>query len=112
MKKICAIMVLMMALLSGCLTSRQQHVKPDSDEAVITRWRVKQTNFNELESGKTSLEIPTGDHWQEFKTKNQPGDELWYFCSPHKAWEDMMGWRGYAIFRKGKLVAQFTTAEN
>jgi hypothetical protein len=106
------LLLLLMALLVGCATSTKNTRAPQSDEAVITRWRVKQLTFEEVDSGKTPYDKPTGKKWEEFKAQSRAGDEIWYFCSPGPTWTDMMGWRGYAIYRQGKLIAEFTTAEN
>ena len=106
------IVIVLLMLLAGCTTSTKAPKAPQSDEVLITRWRVKQVTFEEVDSGRTPYDKPTGQQWDEFKARARAGDELWYFCSPGPTWTEMMGWRGYAIYRAGRLIAEYTTAEN
>jgi hypothetical protein len=91
---------------------RPAEIKKGSDEDLITRWKVRKVTIAEAEAGKTKLDKPSGREWKRFVSGILPGDEVWYFCSPRKTWENLMGSRGYAIFRAGKLVDHFTTLEN
>lgn len=106
------VLIVVMGLLAGCATSTKDAGSLQSDEALIRRWKIKQVTFEEIASARTPYDKPTGRQWEEFKAKASMGDELWYFCSPGPTWAEMMGWRGFAIYRKGKLIAEFTTAEN
>jgi len=50
--------------------------------------------------------------WERFKTKLQPGDELWSFCSPAATWQSLSGRAGYCILRGEVLIAAFVTRLN
>jgi len=47
--------------------------------------------------------------WNPFISQLQTGDELWRFNSPEITWKNLMGRRGYAILRDGKVVAWLFT---
>lgn len=34
----------------------------------------------------------------------EPGDELWFYCSPPKTWEQLCGRTGFAIVRGGQVI--------
>jgi hypothetical protein len=103
-------------VLSGCAPQQPQsshaEIKKASDEDLISRWKVQRVTVADVEAGKTKFDKPSGKEWEKFKTTIQKGDEVWYFCSPGETWQKLMGWRGYAIFRGGRLVRHYTTAEN
>jgi hypothetical protein len=104
-------------LLCGCISTQPEvrplpEIKKGTDEDLISRWKVQAVTVADVEVGKTKYDKPSGTEWEKFKAGLRAGDELWYFCSPGKTWEELMGWRGYVIFRNGRLVAHYTTAEN
>jgi uncharacterized protein YceK len=113
---------LVIVLICGCSSTEPQapqsevkpltEVKKGSDEDMISRWKIQIVTIADVEAGRTKFDKPSGRGWGKFKAGIRSEDELWYFCSPGKTWEDMMGWRGYAIFRKGRLISHYTTAEN
>lgn len=87
-------------------------VKKGSNEDLIMRLKIQVVTIADVEAGRTKYDKPGGKEWEKFKTSVQPGDEVWYFCSPAETWQNLMGWRGYAIFRNGKFAGEYTTAEN
>jgi hypothetical protein len=97
---------------SGAGARTPADVERGSDEDLISRWKIQVVTIADVEAGRTAFDKPGGREWERFKANIQPGDEVWYFCSPGETWEQLMGWRGYAIFRKGRLVEHYTTAEN
>ena len=108
--------------LGGCAPQQPQssqaelklpaEVKKGSDEDLISRWKVQRVAIADVEAEKTEFDKPSGEEWEKFKTIIRTGDEVLVFCSPGETWQQLMGWRGYAIFRGGRLVQHYTTAEN
>ncbi len=108
--------------LTGCAPQQPQspqaelklpaEIKKGSDEDLISRWKVQRVAIADVEAAKTKFDKPSGKEWEKFKTTIQTGDEVWYFCSPRETWQQLAGWRGYAIFRGGRFVGCYTTAEN
>jgi hypothetical protein len=60
-----------------------------------------EAQFDERHLPARSLES-----WQEFIAIMQPGDELWWFCSPETSWKHLAGRAGFAIVRDGEIVAR------
>lgn len=119
--QIIAIEIMIFAvLLCGCAPTKPSppefrppaEIKKGSDEDLILRWKVQIVTIDDVEGGKTIFDKPSGIEWDKFKTAIRSTDELWYFCSPHETWEKLMGCRGYAILRNGRLITHYTTAEN
>jgi hypothetical protein len=122
-KQITAVWLLgVIITLCGCLPSKPQASQPEdtmpaeikkgSDEDLILRWKIQAVTIADVEVGKTKFDKPSGKEWEKFKTGIRPGDELWYFCSPPETWQQLAGWRGYAIIRDGRVVDHYTTRVN
>jgi hypothetical protein len=50
--------------------------------------------------------------WQELLSEMREGDELWHFSSPPKTWASLSGRAGYAVVRRGRVVASIVTLRN
>ena len=62
---------------------------------------------------------PTADHrgvapmagmrirreWEKLRAQMEEGDELWAFANPSNTWKKVGRQTGYAVVRKGKIVA-------
>jgi hypothetical protein len=90
----------------------RRDIKTGSDEELISRWKIQVVTITDIEAGKTKFDKPTGKAWEKFKASVRPGDEVWYFCSPGETWQHLAGWRGYAVFRDGRVVDHITSAMN
>jgi len=56
--------------------------------------------------------VPFGfmnDRWNQFKSKYQEGDELYFFTSDEKSWAALYGRQGYAIVRKNQIINVIVT---
>ena len=51
-------------------------------------------------------------HWMEFVRRYREGDEIWTFRSSERSWAQWAGRAGYALLRKGKVVAEYVTIFN
>jgi hypothetical protein len=102
---LCILMV--MALASGCRTPSASKGGYLTDEDIILRCRSHKLSVVDVDK-----ELGDWVEWTNLKSKMKPEDELWRFCTPGPSWEDMMGWAGYAVFRKNKLIGSVTTEEN
>ena len=61
------------------------------------------------------LNLPFGfgnDRWEAIKTKMQPGDELWEFCTPDWTWQEMVGRKGIVLLRGAEEIAWIITLMN
>lgn len=43
--------------------------------------------------------------WEKLRGQMQEGDELWAFANPSNTWKKVGRQTGYAVVRKGKIVA-------
>jgi hypothetical protein len=48
--------------------------------------------------------------WQKLKSKMKPGDELYRFYAEEMHDEFGYSWSGYALVRRGRVIATFTTS--
>ena len=74
-------------------------------KATIAEWEVER-----LVNG-----VPFGfcnNEWQAMKSKMRSTDEIWFWSSDEKSWEQMMGTEGMALVRHGEIVDFFVTAMN
>jgi sugar/nucleoside kinase (ribokinase family) len=55
---------------------------------------------------------PPPERWKEFIRTMQQDDELWYYKSPKETWDGFRGAAGYAIVRKGEVIASFNTMKS
>jgi hypothetical protein len=99
----------MLVGIVGCWSSKPSSSMQSSvtDESIILRCRIDKVSIEKIDR-----ELGDEIHWKQLKSKMKPNDELWSFCTPGSTWENMMGWEGYALFRKDKLVGSVTTKEN
>jgi hypothetical protein len=51
-------------------------------------------------------------HWIEFKSRMEAGDEIREYTSPSESWEENMGSAGIALVRNGKVIATLQTRMN
>lgn len=42
--------------------------------------------------------------WEEFKSRIQDGDKIYYFRTSSITWKNLCGREGYAIYRNGKEI--------
>jgi len=84
------------------------------DQCLITRWRSRKLSVEQAEQEiKQDMAHPLFQaEWKRFVAKMRPGYELWFYRSPGKTWEKLMGSEGYAIFDGKRLVADFETRMN
>ena len=52
------------------------------------------------------------EYLNEFKSKIQPGDELFHYDSHQSAWNEGMGGEGYVVVRDGELFDQLVIKMN
>jgi hypothetical protein len=50
--------------------------------------------------------------WLPIKEELADSDSCWRFCSSERSWKAMMGRRGYAFVRGGKVFDAIVTAMN
>jgi hypothetical protein len=50
--------------------------------------------------------------WKELLAQMSEGDELWEFRSPPETWVRLCGSAGYALIRRGKVIASVETELN
>ena len=96
---------IVLSLIVGCAYQPfgKRDSTPSADQIRITQWKSRQLSVMDF-SGKSE------EKW--VKINFREGDEIWYFISPPPTWEHKMGREGYAIFRKGNLVAKLITRMN
>ena len=96
-------------LASGCRAPSPSSSKLVcvTDEDIILRCRSHKVSVADVDK-----ELGDWIQWTALKDKMTTDDELWRFCTPGPSWEKMMGWAGYAVFRKNKLIGSVTTEEN
>ena len=81
----------------------------------IKNWLVKQASIREAEEAHRVNGVSFGfmhDEWESLKSKMLSEDELWEFDSGPESWEQLMGWRGYAVVRNGEVVDMVITELN
>jgi len=95
------------SLSANSLASPQKN--PSPDEAMLMHWREKRMTLAQIEA-QQSFDWKVGSHdfmWMLFKVNIRHGDELWRYRSPPETWINKIGRQGYALFRNGRLVANF-----
>jgi len=80
----------------------------------LTIEEVEKESLDELSksSRKDIPKVPFGfnnDNWNEFKSKYNDGDELYFFTSDEKSWSGLYGREGYALIRNEKVVLVIIT---
>src|SRR5689334_14684689 len=55
------------------------------------------------------VEARPKERWQLFLSDAQVDDELWSYSSPEQTWKNFCGVAGYALVRKGVVVASVAT---
>lgn len=85
---------------------------PNSDDGVLYEWLdANALNFAEFEREYR----PYADEdpgWRDFFDQIQPGDELREFTTPRGSFAKCQLKAGYAIVRRGKIVAAIITIRN
>lgn len=89
---------------------------------MVKDWLTKKVTVQEAEASHTPKPdkdnpnpVPFGhinDRWKELLAEMQPDDELWEFRSPPETWQHLAGRAGFAVIRKGEVVAVLTTMMN
>jgi hypothetical protein len=52
------------------------------------------------------------EKWAQFKSRMMAGDQIYYYCTSDESWRNLAGREGYALFRGGELIDEFTTIMN
>lgn len=63
-------------------------------------------------SRKDIPKVPFGfqnDRWDEFKSKYQDGDKIYYFISDRESWKGLYGREGYVLMRNEKIINVIVT---
>jgi len=50
--------------------------------------------------------------WNEFRGSYEAGDELYFVNSDRRSWEQLVGWRGYVLIRKNRVMNSLVTFLN
>jgi hypothetical protein len=77
------------------------------------QWLSTRVTVAEAENANSVRDRPFGEqygHWERLKGGMAPGDELWEFVSPPDSWAHRCGRQGYAVVRRGEIVASLLTS--
>lgn len=76
----------------------------ESDASRMENWLKKQIKLEDAdEIAKNGVCFdPSGNRWQNLKSKIQPSDELWEYDNDQ--WKHLAGRMGYALLREGKII--------
>ncbi len=80
---------------------------------VPKQWLSTRVTVAEAEHANASGDRPFGEQngqWQRLKAGMAKGDELWEFVSPPESWANRCGRQGYAVVRRGAVVATLLTS--
>ena len=123
------IAMILSLLLSGCAvperSSEFRPFPPDWTAYTITtkqaqiRWDAYWKDAFALagnDSGRIATykqdQLESQHRWSAFIGQMQPGDQLWYFSTPHSSWTTLAGREGYAIVRHGRRVDSYIVRMN
>jgi len=77
------------------------------------QWLSTRVTVAEAEHANCVVDRPFGSmsgRWERLKDSMAPGDELWEFVSPPESWAHRCGRQGYAVVRRGEIVAALLTS--
>jgi hypothetical protein len=77
------------------------------------QWLSTRVTVAEAEHANSVLDRPFGEQhgrWERLKGNMVSGDELWEFVSPPESWAHRCGRQGYAVVRRGEVVAALLTS--
>jgi hypothetical protein len=80
---------------------------------VPKQWLSARVTVAEAENANTITDRAFGQlhgRWERLKGSMAPGDELWEFVSPPESWAHRCGRQGYAVVRRGAVVAALVTS--
>jgi hypothetical protein len=80
---------------------------------VPKQWLSARVTVAEAERANTITNRPFGEQhgrWERLKGNMAAGDELWEFVSPPESWAHRCGRQGYAVVRRGEVVAALVTS--
>lgn len=83
------------------ITSRHNQADP--------RWLNDRIADSDL--GRQKLE-GLSDQWEAMRQIMLEGDEVWEFCSDFDSWANLCGRAGFALVRRGKVIATIVTMLN
>lgn len=79
---------------------------------VPREWLSERVTVADAESANLAGGRPFGPlhgRWEQIKSGMAAGDELWEFVSPPESWAHRRGRQGYALVRRGAVVASLVT---
>jgi hypothetical protein len=77
------------------------------------QWLSTRVTIAEAENANPAADRPFGiqhDRWERLKGSMASGDELWEFVSPPESWAHRCGRQGYAVVRRGEVIASLLTS--
>jgi hypothetical protein len=77
------------------------------------QWLSARVSVAEAEKANCVSDRPFGGlagRWERLKEGMAKGDELWEFVSPPESWAHRCGRQGYAVVRRGEIVATLVTS--
>ena len=80
---------------------------------VPKQWLAARVTVAEAEHANCVRDTPFGElhgRWERLKKGMAAGDELWEFVSPPESWAHRCGRQGYAVVRRGEIVASLLTS--
>jgi hypothetical protein len=80
---------------------------------VPKHWLATRVTVAEAEHENCVQDRPFGElfaRWERLKKGMSAGDELWEFVSPPDSWAHRCGRQGYAVVRRGEVVASLVTS--
>jgi hypothetical protein len=80
---------------------------------VPKQWLATRVTVAEAEHANCVRDTPFGElhgRWERLKKSMAAGDELWEFVSPPESWAHRCGRQGYAVVRRGEIVASLLTS--
>jgi len=108
--------VIVALLISICLLfPMKTHAQPMTSESctkersgdyLVLDWRQNKVTDSEIDE-LTNKKYKDWNRWQEFIKvyyENKKDSDIWYYCSPVKTWESLMGREGYAVFTGDLLI--------
>jgi hypothetical protein len=82
-------------------------------QEVPKQWLAMRVTVSEAEHANCVQDRPFGNlygRWERLKKGMTAGDELWEFVSPPESWAHRCGRQGYAVVRRGEIVASLMTS--
>ena len=76
-------------------------------------WTFTETSIEKIDKQLSSASgSQFKKEWDSFKSRVQPGDQVWFFSTPPQTKKELMGSEGYMLLRDGAVITEIITVGN